>query len=63
MHYRIKKRPTNGGVIMKSLDLSLLKTKKTAIISSAEALKEVTPINWSNAVLSGKKKIIVTCNK
>lgn len=48
---------------MKSLDLSLLKTKKTAIISSAEALKEVTPINWSNAVLSGKKKIIVTCNK
>lgn len=63
MRYKIKKRPTNGGVIMKSLDLSILKTKKTVIMSSVEALKEVTPINWSNDVLSGKKKIIVSCNK
>ena len=63
MRYKIKTRPTNGGVIMKSLNLSILRTKKTAIMSSTEALKEVTPINWSNDVLTGKKKIIVTCNK
>lgn len=48
---------------MKSLDLSILKTKKTVITSSVEALKEVTPINWSNDVLTGKKKIIVSCSK
>ena len=63
MRYRIKKGPRGGGVIVKSLNLSILETKKTVIISSKEALKEVTPINWSNDVLTGKKKIIVTCNK
>ena len=47
---------------MKSLDSSVLNSKKTAIISSAEALKEVTPINWSKSVLCGGK-VVVNCKK
>lgn len=43
----------------KPLDLSILDTKKSTIISSKDALKDVTPINWSKDALSGKKKIIV----
>lgn len=34
---------------MKSLDLSVLNSKKTVIVSSTEALKEITPINWSKS--------------
>jgi hypothetical protein len=63
MRYRIINRPRDGGVIMKSLDLSVLNSKKTAIVSSAEALREVTPINWSKSVLSGEKKVVVSCKK
>lgn len=47
----------------KSLDLSKLQNKKSVIISSKEALRDVTPITWSEEVLAGKKKIIVGCNK
>lgn len=42
---------------LKSLDLNTLKNKKTIIVSSEEALKDVTPIDWSEDVLSGKKKV------
>lgn len=41
----------------------LLKNKKTTIVSSEEALKDVTPIDWSDDVLSGKKKIIIDCDE
>lgn len=37
----------------------LRSNKKHKIISSEEALKDVVPINWSNDVLSGKKKVII----
>lgn len=47
----------------KSLDLSKLTDKKNIIVSSEKALKDVPPINWSNDVLSGKKKVLVDCNK
>lgn len=63
MRYRIKNRPRDGGVIMKSLDLSILNSKKTITVTSSEALKEVTPINWSKSVRSGKKRVIVSCKK
>jgi len=46
-----------------SLDLNKLKSKKHTIISSKEALKDITPIEWSEDVLSGKKKVIIDCNK
>lgn len=59
MRYKRKKDLENGGVNMKSLDLSSLGNKKITIMSSKEALKDVTPINWSKSVLSGKKKVTV----
>lgn len=38
----------------------LLKNKKTTIVSSEEALKDVTPIDWSDDVLSGKMKVVIS---
>ena len=41
------------------LDFSKLKfSEKT--ISTEEALKDITPIQWSEDVLSGKKKVTIT---
>ena len=39
------------------LDFSKLSGRKSKIVSSEDALKDVTPINWSKDVLSGDKKI------
>jgi hypothetical protein len=39
------------------LDFSKLSGRKSKVVSSEEALKDVTPINWSKDVLSGDKKI------
>jgi uncharacterized protein YuzE len=39
------------------------RTKKLNIVSYKEALKDVIPIDWSEDVLSGKKKVIVSCKK
>lgn len=47
----------------KSLDLSKLNNKKSTIVSSEKALKDISPINWSKKVLSGKKKVIVEFSK
>lgn len=44
---------------MRGLDLSKLSGKKFKFISSEEALKDITPISWSEDVLSGKKKVLV----
>lgn len=42
---------------------SLLKNKRTIIVSSQEALKDVVPIEWSEDVLSGKTKIVIDNEK
>jgi hypothetical protein len=41
----------------------LLKNKKTKIVSSEEALKDIIPVDWSEDVLSGKKKVIIKESK
>lgn len=41
-------------------DLQTLANKKSRIISSEEALKDVIPIDWGSEVLDGKKKVLVT---
>lgn len=41
----------------KKLNMSKLNDRKRQIISSSDALKEITPINWSKEVQDGKKKI------
>ena len=44
----------------KRLDKSKLKNRKRTIVSSEEALKNVTPIKWSNEVLNGTKTVWFT---
>jgi len=48
---------------LKSLNLEKLNSKKSIIVSSKNALKDVTPINWSNDILSGKKKVTISKTK
>lgn len=43
----------------RSLDMGKINNKKSRIISAKSALSDVTPINWSEDVLLGKKKITV----
>jgi len=37
--------------------------KKSTIVSSEKALEDIIPINWSEDVLSGKKKVLIVCDK
>ncbi|MGY0372459.1 hypothetical protein [Clostridium sp. JNZ J1-5] len=63
---KLDKLEHNGGVSMnkfKSLNLNILQNKKTTIISTQESLKDIAPINWSEEVLSGKKKVLVDYNR
>ena len=43
----------------KPLNMNVLRSKKTTIVSSEEALKDITPIDWSKDVLSGRKKVTI----
>ena len=43
----------------KSLNVNMLHSKKSSIMSSKDSLKDISPINWSKDVLEGKKKILV----
>ena len=44
----------------RALDLRKLRNRKHTILSTKEALKDVTPINWSKDVISGKRKVTIT---
>lgn len=43
----------------RSLNLNKLKDRNSVTLSSKEALKDIILINWSNEVLTGKKKVKV----
>lgn len=43
----------------KKLDFSVIKKKPSKTLSSKEALKNISPIEWSKEVVNGTKKIIV----
>ena len=43
----------------RKLDMSKLKFREHSTISTEEALKDVTPIKWSQEVLDGKKKVFI----
>jgi len=45
------------------LDITKLRSKKSIVISSEESLKDIVPIDWSDEVLSGEKKVIITGKK
>ena len=60
-----KDKKIKGGVTMnnkklRSLDLNKIRNKKSIIVSSKEALKDVTPVKWDEEVLSGKEKITLS---
>jgi len=42
---------------LKKLDLTIIKEKESIVVSSRDALKNVTTIDWSKDVLSGEKKL------
>lgn len=54
---------TKGGFTMagatkyRKLNMSKLRDRKRSTISSKNALKDVIPIEWSNDVKAGKKKV------
>lgn len=39
--------------------LKVLRSKPIKIVSSEEALKDVTPIDWGDDVINGKRKVTV----
>lgn len=43
----------------KRLDLEILKSKKSKIVSMEDALKDVEPIEWTEDVIEGKKKVLI----
>ena len=45
---------------MAGLDMNLVKTHTRRKVSLSEALANVTPIEWPEEVLSGKKKVVIT---
>lgn len=40
----------------------ILKNKKRKVVSTEESLKDVTPMEWSEEVIKGNKKVNVTEN-
>lgn len=46
-----------------TLDLQALSRKKSKIVSSQEALRDVKPVEWDKDVMQGKRKVIVTQEK
>lgn len=44
----------------RSLDLDKIKARKSHHLTTAEALKDVVPIEWGKNVLDGDKKITIT---
>ena len=41
------------------LDFSKISSRNTKVVSSEEALKDVTPVEWSEDILNGKRKVTV----
>jgi len=53
-----------GGVVMekpvyKSLDIRKIKDKKSVVVSTEEALKDVIPIEWDTEVVNGNKHVVL----
>lgn len=41
------------------LDFGKIRNRNTKIVSSEEALKDIKPIEWSEDVLNGKRKVTI----
>lgn len=45
------------------LNMNILRSKKSMTISYEKSLKDIEPIDWSDDVLSGKKKVTFKGNE
>lgn len=45
------------------LDLKILRNKKSSALSYEKSIEDIEPIDWTDEVLSGKKKVEFTDNK
>lgn len=45
------------------LDLSMLSNKPSKIVSSKEALKDVTRFDWAQEVTNGNKKVSISAKR
>lgn len=43
----------------RKLDKSKLANRKRRTLSTEEALKDISPIQWSESVLNGSKKVLI----
>lgn len=44
----------------RKLDLSKLKSRKRKVISTEDSLRDIVPIQWSDEVISGQKKVVIS---
>lgn len=49
----------NASVIRK-LDFSKLSNRKSGFLTTSEAIKDITPIKWSDDIINGKKEVIIS---
>lgn len=54
-----KNNDMEGNKMMKKLDMNKIKSNPVNTISSRDSLKDVTPIQWNEEVLNGKKKVTI----
>lgn len=45
---------------MKKLDMGRLKSRVAKTVSTEEALKDISPMEWSDDVINGNRKITIT---
>lgn len=45
--------------IYRRLDFSKISSRNTKVVSSEEALKDVIPVEWSEDILNGKRKVTI----
>lgn len=50
---------SNDSVKYNTLDLQAVLSKKSKIVSSEKALREVEPVSWSDEVMQSQKKVVV----
>lgn len=50
---------SDASVKYNTLDLQAVLSKKSKIVSSEEALREVVPVSWSDDVMQSQKKVVV----
>lgn len=47
----------------KRLDVNMLRSKNSTTVSYEESLQDIEPIDWSDEVLSGQKKVTIIGSK